>query len=84
MPEGDVKTLLCRKIDEFVEERIVAAGALIAQFALQKIVDGDVVLTFARSQVWTWLLTLFSGHVCFDGVVVDVTKSEQVFLSRFS
>ena len=43
--------LLCQKIDTYISERIVLAGSVIGEYAIQKIKDGDVVLTYARSSV---------------------------------
>jgi translation initiation factor eIF-2B subunit delta len=42
------KDLLCRKIDEYIRERIIMADEVIQEFAGKKIKDGDVILTYAR------------------------------------
>ena len=42
------KESLCGIIDNYIEERITAAGQVIAQSAGLKIKDGDVLLTYAR------------------------------------
>ena len=43
------KELLAAKIDEYIRERVTLADEVIVEFAKQKIKDGDVVLTYARS-----------------------------------
>lgn len=42
------KDVLCRKIDEYIRERIVMADEVIQESAGKKIKDGDVILTYAR------------------------------------
>lgn len=49
--ESRVKADLCDAIDVFIRERISAAGQVIANTAQEKIQDGDVILTFAKSHV---------------------------------
>ncbi|RXW21189.1 hypothetical protein EST38_g4673 [Candolleomyces aberdarensis] len=49
--EQEAKDLLCRKIDEYIRERIIMADEVIQEFAGKKIKDGDVILTYARSSV---------------------------------
>ncbi|KAL8945525.1 MAG: hypothetical protein Q9222_007931 [Ikaeria aurantiellina] len=49
--ESKAKFDLCAFIDTFINERIMAAGQLIAKSACATIRDGDVVLTFAKSSV---------------------------------
>ena len=39
------------KIDSFIRDRILLAGRVIEQHAIEKIKDGDVILTYARSSV---------------------------------
>ncbi|OCB84592.1 eukaryotic translation initiation factor 2B delta subunit [Sanghuangporus baumii] len=51
MPEQDAKDLLCRKIDNYIRDRIIFADQVIQDSAGQKLRDGDVILTFARSSV---------------------------------
>ncbi|KAI5122155.1 hypothetical protein M0805_007054 [Coniferiporia weirii] len=51
MPEQDAKDLLCQKIDDYIRDRIIIADQVIQDTAVQKIKDGDVILTFARSSV---------------------------------
>jgi translation initiation factor eIF-2B subunit delta len=42
------KAELYSKIDQYMQERIIAADVAISTFGLAKIHDGDVVLTYAR------------------------------------
>mmetsp|Transcript_16116 Transcript_16116/g.21304 ORF Transcript_16116/g.21304 Transcript_16116/m.21304 type:complete len:544 (+) Transcript_16116:84-1715(+) len=50
MQENDAKDSLCETIDTFIQERIVFAGKVIAEYAETKVVDGDVILTYGRSE----------------------------------
>ncbi|KAH8102815.1 eukaryotic translation initiation factor 2B delta subunit [Phellopilus nigrolimitatus] len=50
-PEQDAKDFLCHKIDNYIRDRIIIADQVIQDTAVQKIKDGDVILTFARSSV---------------------------------
>ena len=43
------KLFLCERLDNFVRERILLADVVIQDHAIEKIKDGEVVLTFARS-----------------------------------
>ncbi|GAA5935982.1 translation initiation factor eIF2B subunit delta [Sporobolomyces koalae] len=47
----DAKALLLEKIDSFVRDRILLAGRVIEQHAVDKIKNGDTILTYARSSV---------------------------------
>ena len=65
-------------MDNFIRERIVAAGNLISAMAVDKIRDGDVVLTYGRSSVVEQLLKRAkagSRKVQFHVVVVDARPS---------
>ena len=48
-PEQNAKQDLSEAIDGFIQERITAAGQAIATSATERIQDGDVILTFAKS-----------------------------------
>ena len=50
MTHGSIqaKDLLCSKIDTYIRERIIVADQVIAEAAVDKINDGDIILTFAR------------------------------------
>lgn len=39
---------MCEKIDKFIQERIVVADEMIVNYGVNKISDGDVILTYAR------------------------------------
>jgi translation initiation factor eIF-2B subunit delta len=43
-------------LDEFLDERLLTAEQLICDFGLKKIVDGDVIITYACSYVVSKLL----------------------------
>ena len=55
--EDDAKAQLCDAIDNFIRERITVADQVIATSAAEKIRDGDVVLTFAKSSIVQQTLT---------------------------
>lgn len=72
VPEDDAKKLLLDSIDQFIQERITAADALISNSASQKIVDGDVILTFAKSSlVLKTLLKASKSGTRFRVIVLD-------------
>lgn len=51
MPEEEAKRELTAAIDMFIETHVSTADQIIAQKGADKIVDGDVVLTFASSSI---------------------------------
>lgn len=51
MPEEEAKEYLCNLIDDFIRDKSTLAHQVIANIATEKIVDGDVILTYARSTV---------------------------------
>ncbi|GAA6050926.1 hypothetical protein JCM3770_002541 [Rhodotorula araucariae] len=51
MDLDEAKALLVTKIDSFIRDRILLASRVIEQHAVEKINDGDVILTYARSSV---------------------------------
>ncbi|TKA57507.1 hypothetical protein B0A53_00738 [Rhodotorula sp. CCFEE 5036] len=51
MDLDEAKQILLTKIDSFIRDRILLAGRVIEQHAIEKIKDGDVILTYARSSV---------------------------------
>ncbi|KAJ1991245.1 hypothetical protein H4R33_001446 [Dimargaris cristalligena] len=72
LPESDAKGQLIEKIDEFIRDRITAADRLIVQYGLQKIQDGDVVLTYACSSiVKTLLIAAHQAGIQFRVIVID-------------
>ena len=51
VPDSDAKKGLCDAIDVFLRERVTYADQVIAQSAADKIKNGDVILTFAKSSI---------------------------------
>ncbi|THH33759.1 hypothetical protein EUX98_g364 [Antrodiella citrinella] len=72
LPEQDAKDVLCQKIDNYIRDRIIIADQVIEETAANKIKDGDVILTFARSSVvQKVLLGAMEEGRQFSVVVVD-------------
>ncbi|KAJ7228939.1 eukaryotic translation initiation factor 2B delta subunit [Mycena pura] len=72
LPEQDAKDLLCHKIDDYIQDRIIVADDVIQNFALNKIKDGDVILTYARSSiVEKVLLHAYKMGKRFSVIIVD-------------
>lgn len=75
------------KIDSFIRDRILLAGRVIEQHAIEKIKDGDVILTYARSSVVAGvLLEAKRQGKQFSVVVVDsrpLYEGERVFAFYF-
>ncbi|KAI9001289.1 eukaryotic translation initiation factor 2B delta subunit [Trametes punicea] len=72
LPEQDAKDALCRKIDTYIRERIIIADQVIQETASNKIKDGDVILTYARSSVVEKvLLEAHTSGRNFSVIVVD-------------
>ncbi|TBU32032.1 eukaryotic translation initiation factor 2B delta subunit [Dichomitus squalens] len=72
LPEQDAKDVLFRKIDTYIRERIIIADQVIQETAGNKIKDGDIVLTYARSSVVEKVL--LEAHASgreFSVIVVD-------------
>ncbi|KAF9518360.1 hypothetical protein BS47DRAFT_1338290 [Hydnum rufescens UP504] len=51
LPEQDAKQFLCERLDHYVRDRIILADLVIQDLAIEKIHDGDAILTYARSSV---------------------------------
>ena len=66
--DEDAKKDLCELIDNFIQEKITAADALIAESASKKIGNGDVILVHAKSSI---VLKAKKGGKSFKVVVVD-------------
>ena len=62
VPERNAKQDLCEGIDSFIQERITVAGQAIAASATERIQDGDVILTFAKSSTIEQTLQEASRH----------------------
>ena len=71
-PESTAKSNLCEAIDNFISERITVADQVIATSAAEKIQDGDVILTFAKSSiVQKTLIQAYQNGKQFRVIVVD-------------
>ncbi|KAI0688566.1 eukaryotic translation initiation factor 2B delta subunit [Cytidiella melzeri] len=72
LPEQDAKKALCQKIDNYIRDRIMVADQVIEETTGNKIKDGDVILTYARSSVVEKvLLGAHSEGRQFSVIVVD-------------
>lgn len=72
LTEDEAKEHLLERIDHFIRDRIVYASKIIRAQAGNKIKDGDVVMTFARSSVVEGtLLAAWKRGVKFEVIVVD-------------
>lgn len=72
VPESEAKHTLLTAIDSFIRERITAADTLISRTASNKIRDGDVVVTYAKSSiVQKTLLEAHSKGTRFKVIVID-------------
>ncbi|KAF5331531.1 hypothetical protein D9611_007663 [Ephemerocybe angulata] len=66
------KDVLCKKIDDYIQDRIIMADEVIQESAGRKIKEGDVILTYARSSVVEKvLLRARSEGKKFSVIVVD-------------
>ena len=50
-PEASAKTQLLDLMSEYVNEKVVVADQVLVGHAVSKVYDGDVILTYAFSQV---------------------------------
>ncbi|XMA15319.1 hypothetical protein WAI453_008110 [Rhynchosporium graminicola] len=50
-PDSEAKRDLCDAIDRFIQERVTFADQVIATSAAEKIRDGDVIMTYAKSSI---------------------------------
>lgn len=51
VPDAEAKKYLCDAIDIFIRERITFSDQVIAQSAADRIKDGDVIMTYAKSSI---------------------------------
>ncbi|KAI9740260.1 MAG: hypothetical protein M1834_004838 [Cirrosporium novae-zelandiae] len=79
-PESKAKADLCEAIDFFIRERITLADQVIAEKSVEKIVDGDVILTFAKSSIVQ--STIIEAHKRGKNFRVIVTDSRPLFEGR--
>lgn len=80
VPESTAKASLISAMDAYVRERITVADTLIAETAAQKIVDGDTVLTYAKSSIVA--KTLLEAHARGTKFRVIVVDSKPLFEGR--
>lgn len=72
VPDAEAKKGLCEAIDVFIRERVTFADEVIASSAVDKIKDGDVILTYAKSSViQKTLVTAHEEGKKFRVIVVD-------------
>merc|ERR1712212_196403 len=72
LSEGEAKSQLLEKIEDYRREKIVLAGQAIMEKAKDKIKDGDVIMTYSCSSVITKvLIDAKSRGVAFRVIVVD-------------
>jgi len=72
VPDSEAKKSLCDAIDVFIRERVTASDQLIASSAADKIKDGDVILTYAKSSVvQRALVKAHEDGKTFQVIVVD-------------
>ncbi|KAI7830565.1 hypothetical protein BC939DRAFT_483021 [Gamsiella multidivaricata] len=72
LPDEDARSLFLEKIDNFIRDRVTMADQVIISLGLQKIQDGDVILTYARSSVVQGLLlAAHAKGIKFKVIVVD-------------
>ncbi|ORZ20812.1 hypothetical protein BCR42DRAFT_347748 [Absidia repens] len=72
LADDDARHRLMERIEHFVRERITMADQLIVQNGLQKINDGEVILTFGKSSVVeSLLLATKKKGIDFKVIVVD-------------
>lgn len=50
-PDAEAKRSLCDAIDVFIRERVTFADKVITESAVERIKDGDVIMTYAKSSV---------------------------------
>ena len=71
-PESQAKSELCDSIDNYIREKVTVADQVIANKANDKIEDGDVIMTFAKSSiVQQTLVEAFRRGKKFRVIVVD-------------
>ncbi|CAG8561293.1 13495_t:CDS:2, partial [Ambispora leptoticha] len=72
LSDNEAKELLCKKIDDFIRDRITVSDQMIVEYGLQKIQDGDIILTYARSSVvQELLLKAHAKGIKFRVIVID-------------
>jgi translation initiation factor eIF-2B subunit delta len=71
-PESEAKLELCAAIDSFIREKVTLADQVIASSAGERIHDGDVILTYAKSRiVQQALIHAYDRGTKFRVIVID-------------
>ncbi|KAH0555931.1 hypothetical protein GP486_006127 [Trichoglossum hirsutum] len=71
-PESEAKAQLCDAVDNFIREKITLADKVIASSAGEKIRNGDVILTYAKSRiVQQALVDAYDRGTKFRVIVID-------------
>jgi len=72
LPEQNAKEKLCEQIDNYIRDNIIIADKVIQDVAGNKIREGDVILTYARSSVVEKvLLRAHAEHKNISVIIVD-------------
>ncbi|KAF0698145.1 Aste57867_11213 [Aphanomyces stellatus] len=70
--DDDAKQFVLEEIDQYIQNRILMAMTAVSKFSCSKIVDGDVILTYARADIIEMLLKqAFDEKIKFRVLVVD-------------
>lgn len=77
VPEADAKESLHEFIDSFIREKITVADQVIAGSAVQKVQDGDLIVTFAGSSIVKQ--TLLNAHKEGKKFRVSIIDSRPLF-----
>ncbi|KAF2797528.1 nagb/rpia/CoA transferase-like protein [Melanomma pulvis-pyrius CBS 109.77] len=71
-PEAEAKREMLEEIDNFIRDRVTAAGQLISGYAVKKIEAGDVILTYGSSSIVEQsILRAHREGIPFSVIVVD-------------
>jgi translation initiation factor eIF-2B subunit delta len=71
-PESEAKAELCDAVDNFIREKITLADKVIASSAGEKIGNGDVILTYAKSRIVQQVLVdAYDRGTKFRVIVID-------------
>ncbi|KAF2705929.1 nagb/rpia/CoA transferase-like protein [Pleomassaria siparia CBS 279.74] len=71
-PENEAKRELLEEIDNFIRDRVTAAGQLISGYAIKKIEAGDIILTYGSSAIVEQsILRAHRAGIPFSVIIVD-------------
>lgn len=72
MPDTEARASILKSMDDFIQEKFVMANTVLAEAAVSKIEDGDVIMTYAHSSVvQTILLRAAEAGKRFEVMCVD-------------